>query len=246
MPWFEDESFWRDLYPYMFPPERLAAASDQVEKILKLTGFRGRTVLDLCSGPGRHAVELALHGFDVTGIDRSKFLLERARQKAGETGVSVTWVESDMRRWRFPQAFDLICNLYTSFGYFEDARDNLRVLRNVRRHLAPGGVLFMEMLGKERLSRVWQSAMCADYEDGALLVQRPQLRADMSRVHSQWILLKDGRYRSWEFEHWVYSGAELKDMLRTAGFKDVKLYGDFEGAPYGVEAKRLIAVARKA
>lgn len=245
MPWFEDESFWRDLFPYMFPPERLAAAADQVAGILKLTGFRGRTVLDLCCGPGRHAVELALHGFDVTGVNRSKFLLERARQRADEAGVSITWAERDMRRWRFPEAFDLICNLYTSFGYFEDQRDNLRVLRNVCRHLEPDGVLFMEMLGKERLSRVWQSAMCADYEDGALLVQRPQLRGDMSRVHSQWILLKDGRYRSWEFEHWVYSGAELKNMLRTAGFKDVRLFGDFEGAPYGVEAKRLIAVARK-
>jgi SAM-dependent methyltransferase len=245
MEWFEEEAFWRDLYPYMFPPERLAAAARQVEQILSLTGLDGGRVLDLCCGPGRHAIEFARRGFDVTGVDRSQFLLDRAGERAIEAGVSIDWVVSDMRRYRSPAAFDLACNLFTSFGYFPHEADNSRVLRNTCKNLAPGGIFFLEMLGKERLARVWQHVMTAEYPDGAMLVQRPEVRADWSRLHNSWTLMKDGAYRTYEFEHSIYSGRELKDMLLHAGFAEVKLYGSFEGAPYGLEALRLIAIARK-
>ena len=84
MEWFEDDAFWRELYPYMFPPERLAAAAEQVAQVIALAGFSGRTVLDLCCGPGRHTVEFARLGLDVTGVDRTRFLLDRARERAQE------------------------------------------------------------------------------------------------------------------------------------------------------------------
>jgi SAM-dependent methyltransferase len=246
MDWFENDDFWRDLYPYMFPADRFAASREQVEMLLKLTGFTGRTVLDLCCGPGRHAAAFAQHGFEVTGVDRSQFLLDRAQERATEGAVSVEWVREDMRRFIRPAAFDLACNMFTSFGYFEDEEDNLRVLRNVHESLRGGGAFVMEMLGKERLARVWQSAICTEHADGSLVLQRPQVRDDCSRVHNEWTILKDGRYRTYGFDHFVYSGRELKDRLRMAGFKEVDLFGDLQGTPYGLDAARLVAVARKA
>src|SRR5215813_12444286 len=102
MEWFEDDAFWRELYPYMFPAERFAIAPEQVVQILALTGFSGRTVLDLCCGPGRHAVEFALHNFQVTGVDRTSFLLDRARERAAEAEVDVEWIEADMRQFIRP------------------------------------------------------------------------------------------------------------------------------------------------
>src|SRR5437773_5500468 len=119
MEWFENETLWRELYPYVFSLERLAAAESQVAAILALTGVTGGAVLDLCCGPGRHAVEFARRGFRVTGVDRSPFLLERAMERASESAVEVEWVLDDMREFRRPAAFDLACNLFTSFGYFE-------------------------------------------------------------------------------------------------------------------------------
>src|SRR5690349_19507514 len=82
MEWFESEDFWRDLYPFMFPEERFAAAKDEVTSILALTRCEGGTVLDLCCGPGRHSLEFAQLGFNVTGVDRSRFLLDIARRRA--------------------------------------------------------------------------------------------------------------------------------------------------------------------
>lgn len=245
MDWFENDDFWRELYPYMFPAERFAASQEQVEQLLNLTGFTGRTVLDLCCGPGRHAVALAQHGLVVTGVDRSQFLLDRARERASEAGATVEWINEDMRRFRRTAMFDLACNMFTSFGYFEDEEDNLRVLRNVYESLREGGVFVMEMLGKERLARVLQSAICTEYPDGALVLQRPRVRDVWSRVENEWTILKDGRYRSFRFVHSIYSGRELKDRLTMCGFKQVDLFGDLLGAPYGVEAARLVAVARK-
>ena len=246
MPWFENENFWRTMYPYMFPAERFSAASEQVSQIIALTKFNGRRVLDLCCGPGRHAAEFAQRGFAVTGVDKSSFLLDRARERASEAGVSIEWIMEDMRRFKRPAAFDLACSIFTSFGYFEDEEDDLRVLRNVHENLRAAGVFVIDVIGKERLARVWQSTLSTEYADGALLVQRPQVRDDWSRIRNEWILLKDGCSQSFHFEHTIYSGRELKDRLLASGFLEVQLFGDLGGAPYGLEASRLVAVARKA
>jgi len=245
MEWFEDESFWSEFYPYMFPPERFAAAGDQVDQVLALTGCASGAVLDLCCGPGRHSVALSQRGFTVTGVDRSTFLLNHARQRAAEAGVAVEWVQEDMRRFRRPAAFDLACSLFTSFGYFEDEADDLHVLRNVHASLKDSGVFVLEMLGKEWLARAWKDVLCTEYADGTLWIQRPKVVHDWCRIQNEWILLRDGQARTFHFEHAVYSGREIKDRLIDSGFSDVQLFGDLQGSPYGRDALRLVAVARK-
>jgi SAM-dependent methyltransferase len=245
MEWFESEDFWRDLYPYMFSAERFAAAKEQVSRIMALTQCGAGSLLDLCCGPGRHAVEFAQCGFRVTGVDRSPFLLDRAREHASKAGVSIEWIMDDMRSFVRPATFDLACNLFTSFGYFKDEQDDLRVLRNLHQSLKDTGVLVIEALGKERLARTWQNTISAELADGSLVVQRPQVRDNWCRISSEWTLIKDGRARSFTFEHSIYSGRELKDRLLNCGFQQVQLFGDLEGSAYDLEAKRLIAVARK-
>ena len=245
MDWFADDDFWRTLYPAMFPPDRFAAADQQVQQILDLTGFTGRTVLDLCCGPGRHSVCFAQRGFQVTGVDRSKFFLAQARQRADETNANVEWVEEDMRRFERAGAFHLACSLFTSFGYFETEDENLRVLKNVCRSLAPGGVFVIEILGKERLARVWQNALSQKLDDGSVLFQRHEIYADWTRIQNVWTLLNGDRAKSFSFSHSIYSGRELKDMLILAGFASVSLYGGLDGQPYGIDANRLVAVACK-
>ena|SRR5215469_11815593 len=245
MDWFENDDFWRDFYVYMFSPERFAAAKEEVSQIIALTNCSGGNLLDLCCGPGRHAVEFAQRGFQVTGVDRSAFLLDRAREHASQNGSTVEWVQEDMRRFVRPAQFDLICNLFTSFGYFETEQDDLLVLRNLYESLKKGGVLIIDVAGKERLARIFQNEKCFDLADGSLLLQRPQIRDDFCRVRTEWILIKDGRTRNFTFEHNLYSGRELKDRLLSSGFSQVQLFGSFPGAPYDLNALRLIAVARK-
>ena len=228
-----------------FADERFAATPDELDRILALTQCSGGSVLDLCCGPGRHSVELARRGFQVTGVDRSSFLLGKAHEHAARSGASVEWVEQDMRNFVRPASFDLACSLFTSFGYFQDEQDDLQVLRNLYQSLKENGVLIIEVLGKERLARVWKDTMCTELADVSLVFQRPQIRDDWTRIRSEWTLVKEGRARSFTFEHTVYSGRELKDRLLNCGFKHVQLFGDQQGSPYGLDALRLIAVAHK-
>jgi SAM-dependent methyltransferase len=246
MEWFENEDFWRTFYGYMFSAERFAAAPDEVARILALTKCSGGSVLDLCCGPGRHSVEFAKAGFQVTGVDKSTFLLTRAKEYASKAGVAVEFVHEDMRNFLRPASFDLACSMFTSFGYFTEPKEDLHVLRNIQQSLKDNGVFILETLGKERLARVWQSTMSTDLADGSWMVHRTQVRDDWTRVHSNWTLLKDGRSRDFTFEHTVYSGRELKERLLASGFKHVKLFGSLMGTPYDLEAVRLVAVAHKA
>lgn len=244
--WFEDEDFWRELYPYMFPPDRFSASGKEVECLLQLAQVTEGAILDLCCGPGRHSVEFAQRGFHVTGVDASTYLLGRARERAEEFKVQVEWVKDDMRRFRRHAAFELACILFTSFGYFDDDKDNLQVACNVYESLKPGGVLIIDVIGKERVARNWRDAVSSEFPDGTLLIQLPRVSRSWSRIASKWLLIKDGCSRSFQFEHAIFSSRELQDVILRAGFETVEIFGSLEGAEYGLDAERLIAVARKA
>ena len=82
-PWHEDDTFWETWGPVMFTDQRLADAVEQVENVISLLGIKpGAHVLDLGCGVGRHSLELARRGFQVTGVDRTQRYLEQASQQA--------------------------------------------------------------------------------------------------------------------------------------------------------------------
>src|SRR3989475_11807180 len=89
----------------------------------------GATVLDLCCGPGRHALEFARRGFQVTGVDRTARYLETARTAARGAGLTIELVQEDMRSFHRPATLALALNLFSSFGYFAAASEDLTVLR---------------------------------------------------------------------------------------------------------------------
>ena len=245
MDWFDDERFWPTFDAYIFSPERLEGADGEVQQVLALAGVSQGAVLDLCCGPGRHAVALARRGFRVSGVDRSDALLARARAHAVDCAVDVEFVQKDMRVFVRPTGFDLVVNLFTSFGYFDDDADQLLVLRNAFESLQPGGTFVIDVMGKEVLARVLQPTLSARVADGTLVVTRGEIVREWTRVRNEWIAIKDGTARTFRFEHWVYSGRELRQMLEAVGFVDVRLLGDLTGREYGPNATRLVAVARK-
>ncbi|HVR96848.1 MAG TPA: class I SAM-dependent methyltransferase [Thermoanaerobaculia bacterium] len=243
--WHADPAFWIDSYPFLFPPESYVEQERVLPQILALAGRERGAVLDLSCGPGRHAVPLARRGFGVTGVDSTPFLLDKARELAGQEGVEVELVLEDMRRFVRPAAFDLALNLTVSFGYFEDPAENLRVLENVYASLRPGGVFVLEVSGKEVTARGYHDTGSWGGPDKGYVVQRRRIIDDWSRMEVEWVFALPGTTRFLTTRHWLYSGQELKALLAGAGFTRVDLYGSFAGAPYGSEAETLIAVAVK-
>ncbi len=233
------------MFPFMFPEQQFAAAAQHVPQITGLTGISSGSLLDLACGPGRYALPFALAGFEVTGVDRTQFLLDEASRRASQAGATVEWVHEDMRQFVRPASFDLAINLFTSFGYFDDPAENRRVLQNLYDSLKPGGTFVFDHLGKEVLAARYQPTRSTELADGRVLVNRTRITHDWSRVDDEWTLIAGGRTKSFRIGHWIYSGREFRELLASVGFNEVALYGTFEGTPYDPQAQRLIAVARK-
>jgi len=243
--WHDDDDFWLSMAPFMFDETSWENAPIQVEQLIALLEMAsGAKVLDCPCGPGRHTLELARRGFDVTGVDRTAAYLEEARRRARAESLAPELLQADMRQFSRPEAFDVALSLFTSFGYFQDPADNELVLRNYHRSLKAGGLLLMEMSGKEVIARIYQRRDWHEHE-GALLLEERNVASDWRRMESRWILVEDGLVREARFSHWLYSAGELGKMLTDNGFSQVEIYGDLEGAAYDHEAKRLVAVAHK-
>jgi SAM-dependent methyltransferase len=243
--WHEQDSFWETMP--MFGEERWEMAPAEVDAVAALLGIKpGAAVLDLCCGVGRHALELARKGFRVTGVDRTAAYLQTAREKAAAEHLELDLVRDDMRDFVRPSAFDAAINLYTSFGYFEDPADDRKVAENILDSLRPGGMLAMEMMGKEVLARIFLPRDWQELPDSSLFLQERRVTRDWTWMENRWILIEGAQRREYAVDHRIYDGESLKRLLLGAGFDSVTLLGDLCGSPYDTAAKRLVAVARKA
>lgn len=235
---------WEDFAPIIFDQNRWAEAGPEVDTAVALAGVpAGAAVLDLACGPGRHSLELARRGHTVTGVDVTPAFVDTASKLAEQQGLSARFVCEDMLHFREEDTFDAAFVFSTSFGYFEDPADDIAVLRNVRASLHDGGVLLMELLGKEVIARTLRGPTWI--EDGGLLVLTDQqVRDDWTWVDHRFAFLGDEGRADFVLTHRLYSATELKAALREAGFEDVRCFGSLEGSPYGADAGRLVVVAR--
>jgi len=229
------------LYPRLFRDRHFEAAPEEVDRVLALSGVHQGAALDLCCGPARHSVSLANKGFRVTGVDRSPFLLNKARERAA--GADIEFVQCDAREFVRERAFDLAISLYTSFGYFETREEDMRVLKNVRGNLKPGGVFVIDVMGREVVASKPCHTLWEEFPDGSIFVEHNQTLPGWTRIRLHWLLVQQDRAHRFDFELSIYSGQELKEALEQAGFSDVQIFGSLAGTPYDGNAARLVARA---
>lgn len=244
--WFEDDSFWEVMSPSLFTEDQWHKASGRVDSVVKLLKLPpAGSVLYHCCGPGRHSLEFARRGYNVTGVDRTSRYIEEAKRRARAEGLFVDFVLSDIRDYSQPGRFDAAVNLFTSFGYFEDAEDDKKVVRNLYESLKPGGRLLIEAMGKEILARIFRERDWHREDDGSYLLQERKILQNWSWIENKWTLIKEGQAFELEFAYRPYSATEMTNLLLEAGFKSVTIFGHLSEIPYDHEAKRLVAIALK-
>ena len=248
--WFRDASFWERFAPVLFDENRWAEVPSVADGLARLSGVRPRReddgkkarVLDLCCGTGRIAVELAVRGYSVTGVDITASYLEAARESARAAGVKLELVREDVRRYGSTVPFDLAVNLYISFGYFAARADDLAFARAARACLADGGRFVVEALGKEVAIRDFTEGEWFERGGGLVLTEYEAVDSWAS-IRNRWIFIKDGERFERSFDQRLYSAVELRALLLEAGFSSVACFGDWDGSPYDRKARVLIAVA---
>ena len=246
--WFEDDTFWETLEGFLFSQFRSSeVTAREADQILALVDLpEGARVLDFCCGPGRHVLEFARRGFQVTGVDRTKRYIESAQAAARSEELAVELAGADMRDFRPPPTFNLALSLFTSFGYFADAADDLQALQNLHASLTPGGSVVMEMAGKEILAQGFESrAWHRHAERDEFLLEERIVDDGWSSVENRWIWIRGSEQKEFAWTIRIYSGAELRGLLFEVGFSAVQIYGSLAGIPYDQDAERLVAVATR-
>jgi len=243
--WFEDDTFWDELKPFIFGRKIMEDAPHEVEAIIKLLDLVPKTnIMDVCCGTGRHSISLARNGFQVTGVDRTVKYIHEARRQAAEESLDIEFIESDARDFSRENSFDAALLMYTVLGYFPEENENLQVLNNVYNSLKNEGVILIELLGREILQQIFQNRDWTEIENAYLLEERT-INKDWSWMDNRLILITEADRQEFEFSHWVYSAFDLTAMLEEAGFSHIEIYGSLIGEPYDENAERLVAVGWK-
>lgn len=240
---------WDQTYAYSELPddEETAEEVEFISRVLDLGGHG--LILDLCCGQGRHSIKLANMGYSVIGLDSSKALLDMAKSESLKNSARrLLWfVEGDMRSLPIrDNTCDAVINLFTSFGFFDDA-ENIGVLRAIADVLKPGGKLLLDywnpyiavqLDGTRNWWWVTENLLTlaevrCDFPSGRLQDIRTLINIEKSSMENAVRNLR------------LYTLPELEKMLTSVGLRISKIYGDIDERDYDSETRRLITVSEK-
>jgi SAM-dependent methyltransferase len=241
------ESYFDEHYLLEYDPIfSLERDRQEVARLLDVLGLPvGAPILDVPCGQGRHAHPLAEAGYDVTGLDYSPYLLDRARRRG--TGRTLRYVRGDMRRLpaRWSGRFDAVVNLFTSFGFFLDPADDVRVIHEFARVLRPDGTLVWHGGSRDGvmarfLDRDWWQA-----GDGTVVAHEREFDplSGTLTIRSTW----RGKRSSGEREHRIrlYTASRLAELLADAGLLVEEAFDGWTERPLTRTSSEMLLVARK-
>ncbi len=255
--WFENPEFWLNFGPIMFDSQRWAEAPNIARRIVKIADLKeGSSILDAGCGPGRIAVELAVLGPNVTGVDIIQDELDAAAETAEDEGVKLNLIKADLRNFTEDyikqkkinggKKFDAACNIYTSFGYCDTIEEDFLILQNIAASLKEGGTFIMECTSRETAIMYFTEGEWFEREGQTVLTEFT-VEGAWEGLRSRWILIdnKTGKRFEHEFVQRLYSAADLRQMMIKAGFSSAKVFGNFDLSPYDQNARTMVIVAKK-
>jgi D-alanine-D-alanine ligase len=210
-------------------PKITAAEIDLFSRTLKLSPEE--RILDLCCGQGRAALELARRGFsNVEGLDRSHYLIQKAKAQSKKEGLNLRFREGDARKLPYaPDSFDVVMILGNSFGYFETVEDDMRVLREVLRVLKPWGRLLVDVADGEYLKRKFRPRSWEWIDKKYFVCRERSLSLDKQRLISREVVthVDRGVVADQFYAERLYTRKSMTELLKEAGLTDVTVQAPF-------------------
>jgi cyclopropane fatty-acyl-phospholipid synthase-like methyltransferase len=242
---FFEEQYQQDYYRYAANEER--TAREVAFLVQQLAIDSSVHVLDLACGSGRHALGVARHAGQVTGVDFTDNYIALARRSAEQLGLaSVRFEVADMRELAAHGEYDVAYNYFTAWGYHDHAT-NLDVLRRVFEALRPGGRFLIEILSRERLMTIFKPKDFSLSADGRITLDSREFDFHLGRLRNTRTYIEpDGKRSEIVMDNYVPASDALVRHLQDAGFHEVRLMEAPTGEPLTLQSPRMAAVAIKA
>ncbi|MCX7834190.1 MAG: class I SAM-dependent methyltransferase [Ignavibacteria bacterium] len=211
------------------------------------------TLLDICCGAGRHSLEFARRGYDVTGFDISPFMISKAKlalKSNKEIGLKIKFLIMDMRNFNFDNSFDIAVNIFSSFGYFTDDDENFSLFQNVKSSLKKNGYFIFDFLNRYYVIKYLVPITKTTLGDKIILQKR--------RIENNFVFKDIYICKKYQFKECVrrkpdfmeriklYGFTEIRNELRKNNLEIIEIFGDYYGNKYNeLNSKRLIIFAKK-
>lgn len=205
----------------------------EVDEILRVSGLEpGDRILDLCCGQGRHSLELARRGFgNVTGLDRSRYLIRLARRRARKENLPVAFKEGDARQVRLPDAsFDAVVILGNSFGYFERPEDDAEVFSAIRRITRSGAKLVLDLTDGDWIKTHYEPRSWEWIDKDHFVNRERSLSADGTRLVCREVVTnaEQGVIADQFYAERLYNPESITRLLEGASFREVRIHRGVE------------------
>lgn len=258
---YEEYAFIADLYDYVVPYR----TRPDIDFFVEAAQAAGGPVLEVGCGTGRVLIPTARAGVDITGLDLSPHMLQvcqnRLRTEPEAVRSRVQLVQADMRHFDLTQTFALVTLPFRPFQHLTTVEDQLSCLEAIRRHLAEGGRLILDLfnpsleaLVRDNLGQEFGDEPEFTSPDGRRVVRRHRI---VSRDYADqinqtelvyYITHPDGRKQRLvhAFPMRYLFRFEAEHLLARCGFEVEKVYAGFDKSPYGSKYPgELIFVANK-
>jgi SAM-dependent methyltransferase len=245
-----------DTFPRLYDWEHDTYLAD-VDLHVAIARRFGGPVLELAAGTGRLLVPLLQAGFDVTGVDSSGPMLDRARARLADLGLSATLVEQRLEALDLEPRYRTILLGLDSFGLLLRRNDQLQALRAIRGHLTHDGRLLLDVANgnlrgsAEPAEEFVHDLTQPDPETGRPITKFVLRRPRPADQLDDLLFFYDeqderGYLRRTTIElklRW-FTYNELELLLQQTGWKIEESYGGYDFEPYGSTSERLIVIAR--
>ena len=197
-------------------------------------------------GQGRHSHLLAEAGYKVDGLDYSEHLLKLARKRG--YGSSLRYTRGDMRKLppRWTGRFDAVLNLFTSFGFFADPADDIRVMRDFARVLKPGGILVWHGGSRDGVMAKFLSRDWWQTSDGTMVAHERSFDplSGVLTIGSSW---RGSSRRPGRRTHRIrlYTATRLAEICSDAGLIVEEAWDGFMDRPLSRTSGEMMLKARK-
>ncbi len=240
--WYVDW-FNSDEYLAVYKHRDQLEADEFATTIIKnLNLASGCETLDLACGAGRHAIAFAKHGHKVTAVDLSPRLLEVGRESVAGSGLNVEFVRANILTYRPTHAYDLVLNVFTSFGYFENDEDNFGIFRTARASLKQSGIFVFDYFNINYINENF--VPYTRQYIGKMVVEQSR-SLDEETVSKTILIQSQTGLKAYRESVKLYNADTLVLQLEKAGFEILSLRGNYNGDQFSnITSPRFIALCK--